>query len=114
MKATLKQYRQSPRKVRLIANLIRGKKVARVLTELGFVNKRAAMPFKKLLNSAISSAKHDFNTEVKDLSVSEVTVDKGPTLHRRMPRARGVAAPINKRTSNITITLKGGETSEKK
>ena len=105
MKATLKQYRQSPRKVRLVADYIRGKQVDRALAELDFLNKRAAHAVKKLLASAAASAKHNFNIDSKELFVSEVTVDKGPTLHRWIARARGRATPINKRTSHITVTL---------
>lgn len=105
MKATLKQYRQSPRKVRLVADVIRGKKVERALTELEFLNKRASSVIKKLVDSAVAGAKHDFNTEKSDLFVKEVTVNKGPILHRWIPRARGRATPINKRTSHITVVL---------
>ncbi len=105
MKATLKQYRQSPRKVRLVADYIRGKNVNKALSELNFLNKRAALVVKKLLSSAVAGAKNDFNIEKEDLLVKEVTVDKGPTLHRSRPRARGRATPINKRTSHITVVL---------
>ncbi len=105
MKATLKQYRQSPRKVRLVADYIRGKKVAKALSELDFLNKRAATVVKKLLSSAVAGAKNDFNIEKEDLLVKEVTVNKGPTLHRSRPRARGRATPINKRTSHVTVVL---------
>ncbi len=105
MKATLKQYRQSPRKVRLIADYIRGKKVNKALSELDFLNKRAAIIVKKLLSSAVAGAKNDFNIEKEDLFIKEVTVNKGPILHRSIPRARGRATPINKRTSHVTIVL---------
>lgn len=105
MKATLKQYRQSPRKVRLVADYVRGKKVNNALAELDFLNKRAASVVKKLLNSAVAGAKHDFNIEKEDLFVKEITVDKGPILHRWRPRARGRATPINKRTSHVTVVL---------
>ena len=105
MRATLKNYRQSPRKVRLVADFVRGKSADRALTELDFVGKRAAAVLKKLLNSAVAGAKHNFNTEKENLFIEKITVDKGPTLHRWRPRARGRAAPINKRTSNITVVL---------
>jgi len=103
MKATLKQYRQSPRKVRLVADLIRGKKVDRALTALEFASKRASSPLKKLINTAIAGAKHNFNIEKNDLFVKEITVDQGPTLHRWRPRGR--ATPINKRTSHVSVVL---------
>lgn len=105
MKAILKQYRQSPRKVRLVADLIKGKNVEQALTELEFVAKRASLPMKKLLQSAVASARHNFKKEKENLFVKEVTVDKGPILHRWMPRARGRATPINKRTSHVVLTL---------
>jgi len=114
MKATLKQYRQSPRKVRLVADYIRGKKVVKALSELDFLNKRAALVVKKLLSSAIAGAKNDFNIEKEDLFVKEVTVDKGPTLHRSIPRARGRATPINKRTSHVTVVLEQQNKTDKK
>lgn len=84
------------------------------MTELGFVNKRASFPFKKLLSSAIASAKHNFKKDMEDLSIDKITVDQGPTLHRRRARARGRANPINKRTSNVSIVLKAKEKIVKK
>jgi len=105
MKATLKQYRQSPRKVRLVADLIRGKKVEKALVDLEFASKRASSALKKLLSTAIAGAKHNFKVEKADLFIKEITVDQGPTLHRWRPRARGRATPINKRTSHITVVL---------
>jgi len=113
MKATLKQYRQSPRKVRLVADLIRGKKVDKALTDLEFATKRASDAMKKLLNTAVAGAKHNFKVEKEDLFVKEITVDQGPTLHRWRPRARGRATPINKRTSHITVVLAKNEELEK-
>ncbi len=114
MKATLKQYRQSPRKVRLVADLIRGKTVDRALTALEFASKRASSPLKKLINTAIAGAKHNFNIEKDDLFVKEITVDQGPTLHRWRPRARGRATPINKRTSHVSVVLAEQQKSEVK
>jgi large subunit ribosomal protein L22 len=105
MKATLKTYRQSPRKVRLVADVIRGKSVHEALTALSFLEKRAAAPLKKLLESAVANARHNFNTDPDELTVGEITVDKGRTIPRGMPRARGRSAPIRKRTSHIRIEL---------
>ncbi len=104
MKAYLKNYRQSPRKVRLLADLIRGKKVDKALETLSFVNKRASGPFVKLLQSAIANAKSQ-GVETKNLVVKKVEVNKGITLKRYMPRARGSASRINKRSSHISIEL---------
>ena len=105
MKANLNTFRQSPRKVRLLADLIRGKKVNDAKSVLMFADKKAAPVFSKLLSSAVANAKQNFSMEADNLFVKEVTVDKGVTLKRSMPRARGSAFPINKRTSHISITL---------
>ncbi len=104
MKAVLKNYRQSPRKVRLIADLVRGKKVADALATLRFVDKRAAQPFAKVIESAIANAKQHGADEAK-LFIKTVAVDKGTVLKRSMPRARGSASRINKRNSHITVEL---------
>ncbi len=106
MQAKLKNYRQSPRKVRLVADLIRGKKVDRALAELSFLNKRAAKQIKKVLESAVSNAKQkDESVEKKDLLIKEISVDKGFILKRWRARAFGRAAPIHKHTSRIQIKL---------
>jgi len=110
MKAFLKNYRQSPRKVRLVADLIRGKKASDALMTLSFVRKRGVAPLKKLLESAIANAKENDKLDKKDLFVKEIRVDKGITLKRFIPRAFGRATPINKRTSRINIVL--GETKD--
>jgi large subunit ribosomal protein L22 len=104
MKAILKNYRQSPRKVRLIADLVRGKKVADALTTLRFVDKRAAGPFAKVIASAVANAKNLGADETK-LFIKAVAVDKGTVLKRSMPRARGSASRINKRNSHISVEL---------
>lgn len=114
MKASLTNYRQSPRKVRLIADLISGKSVERADTELMFLTKRGALPFRKLLQSAVANAKTNFDVDAKNLIVSSVRVDKGVVLKRMMPRARGSASRIHKRTSHIVLTLKEGETKKSK
>jgi large subunit ribosomal protein L22 len=104
MKAILKDYRQSPRKVRLIADLVRGKKVADALTTLRFVDKRASGPFAKVIASAVANAKQTGADETK-LFIKAVAVDKAATIKRSMPRARGSASRINKRNSHITVEL---------
>ncbi len=104
MKAFLKNYRQSPRKVRLLADLVRGKSVVQALETLSFANKRASDPFTKLIKSAIANAKSQ-GTDVQGLIVKSVAVDKGTVLKRVMPRARGTAARINKRNSHISVEL---------
>lgn len=112
MKAYLKNYAQSPRKVRLVANLIKGKSVADAQTELTFLVKRAALPFQKLLASAVANAKANFDMDVDTLYVAEVRVDKGIVMKRSMPRAMGRASRINKRTSHVALTLASRDASK--
>lgn len=104
MKAFLKNYRQSPRKVRLLADLVRGKSAAEALTTLQFVDKRAAGPFAKVIKSAVANAK-DQGKDVDKLFVKTVQVNKGVVFKRFMPRARGSASRINKRNSHILVEL---------
>ncbi len=104
MKAFLKNYRQSPRKVRLVAGLIRGKSVAQAVAELDFLAKRAGLPVKKLLLSAVANAKN-MGVEVDNLYIKELRVDKGITMKRMMPAAMGSGHKINKRTSHLNILL---------
>lgn len=105
MKAVLKNYRQSPRKVRLLADLVRGKKAADALRQLSLVDKRASLPFTKVIESAVANAKSQGHSE-EFLKIAKITVDKGLTYKRFMPRARGSASPINRRSSHITVELK--------
>ena len=104
MKAILKNYRQSPRKVRLITTLIAGKKVIDAERELDLLVKRGSAPIKKILLSAVANAVKQGRIK-DDLKVKEARVDGGITLKRMMPRARGTGNQILKRTSNIQITL---------
>ncbi len=104
MKAFLKNYRQSPRKVRLVAGLVRGKNVADAIAELGFLPKRASLPVKKLLLSAVANAKNA-GVEMENLFVKEIRVDKGITMKRMMPAAMGNGHRINKRTSHLALVL---------
>lgn len=112
MKAFLKNYRQSPRKVRLVAGLIKGKRVAEAFVHLNALPKRASGPIGQLLASAIANAKQAGISE-ENLVVSNVTVDKGIVLKRMMPRARGSGARINKRTSHVMLTLTEKEVTKK-
>tara|TARA_B100002019_G_C20847885_1_gene393161 strand:- start:165 stop:491 length:327 start_codon:yes stop_codon:yes gene_type:complete len=104
MKAILRNYRQSPRKVRLIADLVRGKNASEALTTLQFVDKRASGPFAKVISSAVANAK-DQGKDVEKLFVKTVEVNKAPTMKRFRPRARGSASRINKRNSHISVEL---------
>ena len=111
--ATLPSYRQSPRKVRLVAQLVKGKSVTIALAELHYRAKRAAPIFEKLIRSAVANAKV-LGMKEKDLMVKEIRVDKGPVMKRSMPRAQGRAFPIHKHTSHIFVSLSDGvETQEK-
>lgn len=110
MKAFLKNYRQSPRKVRLVADLLKGKKVDDAMVELDFLVKRASIPLKKLLMSAVANAKAT-GANVEDLFIKEFRVDKGLVMKRFMPRAMGRASRINKRTSHVILVL--GEKAKK-
>jgi len=102
--AKLNNYRQSPRKVRLIADAIRGKKVVDAKNTINFLIKRASGPIGKLLNSAIANAK-DLGMDGDNLLVKTVKVDGGDILYRRMPVAHGAAHPIRKRMSHVTLVL---------
>jgi large subunit ribosomal protein L22 len=103
--AKLNDYRQSPRKVRLVANLVKGKKIEEVRNTLAFLVKRASKPLADLIESAVANASHNFNIPADQLYVKEFRVDEGVVLKRRMPRARGMAFPINKRTSHVFVQL---------
>lgn len=103
--AKLKYLRIAPRKVRLVADLIKKKKVERAQAILNFTTKKSALPLLKLLNSAVANARHRFQIEAKNLYVSKIDVDEGPKYKRWMPRARGMAYPIQKKTSHITLVL---------
>jgi len=105
MKAHLKNYRQSPRKVRLVANSIRGKKVDEALTQLEFIPKRASKTISKIVKSAAANAEINFKSDRKDLVIEDITVDKGIVLKRFRARAKGRAGRILRRTSNIKVKL---------
>src|ERR1035437_6146127 len=104
MKAYLKNYRQSPRKVRLVAGLIRGKDVFEALAQLDFLAKRGSLPMKQLLLSAVANAKQ-MGVDKENLFIKEVRVDKGVIMKRMMPAAMGTGHRINKRTSHIALVL---------
>ena len=104
MKAFLYNYRQSPRKVRLVAGLIRGKNVSQAIAELDYLAKRAGEPIKKLLLSAVANAKQ-IGAESENLFIKEIRVDRGVVMKRMMPAAMGTGHRINKRTSHIALVL---------
>lgn len=99
----------SPRKVRLVVDLVRGLPVADADAQLAFFRKAAALPVRKLLQSAIANATHNFHIAADALRIKEIRVDGGPVLKRARPRAMGRSAPIRKRTSHISIILTDGQ-----
>ena len=103
--AKLRHLRMSPRKVRLVADLIRGKNVEDALNILQFTNKRSSVPLARLLKSAVANADQKDGVDVDRLFVKTITVDGGPTIKRFRPRAMGRATPILKRTSHVFIAL---------
>lgn len=105
MKAYLKSYRQAPRKVRLVANLMKGKTATRALAELDALPKRASLPMRKLLLSAVANAKQNSGIALENLFVKEVRVDQGMILKRSMPKSHGSAHPIHKHTSHVMLEL---------
>ena len=104
--ARLRFLRMSPRKVRLVCDVVRGKQVEEALATLRFTPKAAALPISKLIRSAIANAEQKKeNLDIDRLFVKTIRVDEGPTLKRWRPRARGRATRINKRTSHIVVEL---------
>lgn len=111
--ATLSNFRQSPRKMRLVANLVRGKDVQAALINLQFTDKRAALPISTLIASAVANAK-TLDIPIENLIIKKITVDAGKTMYRRRPAAQGSAHPIRKRTSAIFVELGEGTPKVKK
>ncbi|MDJ0498372.1 MAG: 50S ribosomal protein L22 [Acidimicrobiia bacterium] len=105
VRAQAKYVRQSPYKVRLVLDLVRGMPVEDARATLDFTNRRAAPTIKKVLESAVANAEHNFALDADELFISEAYADEGPTLKRWRPRARGRATRIRKRTSHITIVV---------
>lgn len=112
--AKLNYLRIAPRKVRLVADLIRGKTTAEAERILRFTRKRAARPLLKLLQSAIANAKNNFQLDPDNLRIAKLLVNQGPTLKRWRPRARGQASQIQKKSSHITLVLEEIEKGKKR
>ena len=103
--AKLRHLHIAPRKVRLVADIVRGKTAQEALVILNFTTKKAAYPISKLLNSALANAKNNFQLDSANLYISKITVDEGPKIKRWRARARGSAYEIQKKTSHINIVL---------
>ena len=108
VRARLRFARVAPRKVRLVADLIRGKRSEEALNILTYTKKAAAKILIKLLKSAIANASQKKHIDIDRLYIKRITVDQGPTIKRYPPRALGRATMIRKRTSHIHITLDEG------
>jgi large subunit ribosomal protein L22 len=104
-RAVAKYVRISPRKVRQVVNLIRGKKISDAFAILQFTPNGSTSDVAKVLKSAVANAGHNYDMNVDDLIITEICVDQGPTLKRIKPRAMGRADKIRKRTSHITVVV---------
>jgi large subunit ribosomal protein L22 len=103
--ARLNYLRMSARKVRRVAETIKGKPVPAALAILEQTPKRASRPLRKLLQSAVANASENHDMDADALVVKNVMVNEGPTLKRWMPRAMGRATPIRKRTSKVIVVV---------
>ncbi len=103
--ASLHNYRITPRKVRLVADMIRGKSVADAKIILSNGSKKARHPLADLLDSAVANASHNFKIDNGNLFVKEIRVDQGYVLKRSLPMSRGSAFPLKKRTSHVKLVL---------
>jgi len=104
-KASLSDFRVSPRKARLVIDLVRGRMVSEAIDILATCDKKTAPVVEKLLLSAVANAKDKHDIDVDDLKVSAAWVNEAKSFKRSMPRARGSASPIIKRRSHITVVL---------
>jgi large subunit ribosomal protein L22 len=103
--AVLRKFRQSPRKVRMVADMIRGRQVADAIAILDLQPRKAAKMLRKVLGSAIANATTNEKADADALKVTKITVDPGPVEKRWLPRSMGRANRINRRTSNVTIVV---------
>ncbi|MES2225605.1 MAG: 50S ribosomal protein L22 [Patescibacteria group bacterium] len=104
MQAHLTSYNQTPRKVRLVTDMVKGKRVPQALAALSFLPKRASLPIKKLIESAVANAKLK-GEDPSSLIVKNITVDSAGMLVKYMPRAMGRAAPVRRRKSQVSVFL---------
>lgn len=104
-KANARYIRISPRKVKLVIDLIRGKGVGEAISILRHTPKAASPVIEKVLNSAIANAEHNYSLDPNNLVITEAFVNPGPIMKRFQPRAQGRAGRINKRTSHITVVV---------
>ena len=105
VKASLKHLRMSAQKVRLVIDVVRKMPVEAALDQLKFINKKAAVPVRKLIKSAIANAINTYDLDKTNLLIREIKADEGVTLKRWMPRAHGRASAIRKRGCHVSVTL---------
>ena len=108
-RAFLRGFRESPRRVRMVAEMIRGKKAADALSILRFQQRKAAKMLTKVLNSAIANATENDQADADALVVTKVEIDGGPVQKRWLPRSMGRANRLNRRTSHVTVTVEAAE-----
>lgn len=105
VRAHLRYLRISPRKVRLVVNLVRGMMVEQAIDQLTILPKKSALPVMKLIKSAMANAEHNFKLDPKTLRIKSIVANEGPKLKRFQPRAFGRAAEILKKMSHVTVVL---------
>ena len=106
VRAVAKWIRTAPRKLRLVADMVRGKKASEAVTLLDFTNKRAARTLNKVIKSAIANAENNHDLDTNKLVVSQLYVDQGPMFKRYLPKSRGRATPVLKYGSHITVVVR--------
>ncbi len=115
IKAKARHIKISPKKVRLVVDVIRNLKALDALDQLKYITKAASKPLEKLLKSAVANAENNFEIKKDTLKIKEIRVDEGPTIKRWRPRAYGRATTIRKRTSHVSVVLEGeGDIKKKK
>jgi large subunit ribosomal protein L22 len=105
VRAVAKYIRMSPRKVRLVVDLVRGRQVEEALQILDLTPKAAAEPVAKAIRSAVANADENLGLSVSDLYIARITADEGPTLKRGRPGARGRFKPLLKRSTHVSVVL---------
>ena len=105
VRAHARSLRISPRKMRLVTNLVKNMRLSEAMTQLTFTNKKAAKMLQKLLKSAAANAEHNFSMNRDSLFIKELTCDMGPVLQRSFPRARGSAFMIRRKMSHVNVIL---------
>ena len=110
VRASVSNYRGTPRKLRLLADFVRGKKAQRALAELSLVNKRHAQGVAQVIKSALANARHNEGLEGEDLVISEIQVQEGKKIRRQRPASRGRAMVFRRRLSHLRVTLRPPQT----